>query len=316
MGHMSADAVLDPSFRQHPKVRALLAAGGPDAAWAWVALIGWVTEAESGGALGTDVAAIAQSAGWSGSPDRLIDLLTAAGLVDLEFDGWHLHDYEQWNPGGPTKCSITGDSESARSDAYYKQLSAARLRGRHTPSEWQALIAQQGGRCARCSSLASLLKHRKVPLRAGGDDSIANLEGLCVSCARGGGAAVGLPPELRSFWERFWERYPRKRNPGRAVEACQRLDPDPVLQQAILDDLEWRLQFDDGFTAQWAPYPATYLNDSRWEDGRDRAGPDPDHKQNGHSAAGLRARDHGAAPRAVESARRAADSGEPGIYSL
>lgn len=73
--------------------------------------------------------------------------------------------------------------------------------------------------------------------------------------------------EADSF-ARFWQAYPRKAGKGEARKAWGKLRPDEGLVEAILAAVErdrrtdqW--QRDDG---RFVPYPATWLNQCRWED--------------------------------------------------
>lgn len=66
----------------------------------------------------------------------------------------------------------------------------------------------------------------------------------------------------------FWKAYPKKKNKDRARTAWKKLKPDEALCQVIAAALErdknspdW--QREEG---RFIPYPATWLNDHRWED--------------------------------------------------
>ena len=74
---------------------------------------------------------------------------------------------------------------------------------------------------------------------------------------------------------RFWQAYPRKIGKGTARKAWEKLRPGDALTETILAAVER-----DKGTEQWrrergrfVPYPATWLNQSRWED-------DPDDLEN------------------------------------
>lgn len=73
---------------------------------------------------------------------------------------------------------------------------------------------------------------------------------------------------LRERFERFWTAYPRKAGKGAAEKAWNSLKPDEALLQSMLTAItvqksssQW--QRDNG---QYIPYPATWLNQRRWED--------------------------------------------------
>lgn len=69
---------------------------------------------------------------------------------------------------------------------------------------------------------------------------------------------------------RFWDAYPRRVAKKDARKAWAKLDPTPQLVEQILSALEWQIpayQW-NGAKADYAPYPASYLNAARWEDER------------------------------------------------
>ena len=67
--------------------------------------------------------------------------------------------------------------------------------------------------------------------------------------------------ELR-FTE-FYQEYPRKIDPKRAKAAWDKLKVDETLFTAIMDGLrKWKRAWDD---PKFVPYPATWLNNRRWE---------------------------------------------------
>jgi hypothetical protein len=67
----------------------------------------------------------------------------------------------------------------------------------------------------------------------------------------------------------FWKHYPKKRDWPKAYRAWCKLAPSEDDRAAILADIERRRESDEWRKAGGAyiPYPATYLNGRRWEDG-------------------------------------------------
>lgn len=97
-------------------------------------------------------------------------------------------------------------------------------------------------------------------------------------------AAYVMVAEDDSDWARFWELYPRRVAKKDARKAWAKLDPSPALVEQILAALAWQIpafQW-DGVKADYAPYPASYLNAARWEDERRQA---PRARQMGDAAA-------------------------------
>lgn len=66
----------------------------------------------------------------------------------------------------------------------------------------------------------------------------------------------------------FWTAYPRKQAKGAAIKAYARLRADDDLQAAMLAALRRQADSDDWKRdgGKWIPYPATWINDRRWED--------------------------------------------------
>ena len=70
------------------------------------------------------------------------------------------------------------------------------------------------------------------------------------------------------YFARFWETYPRKESKQTARKAFEKLNPDEALLQTMLEAVErfkeseqWKE--DNG---RFIPYPATWINQKRWED--------------------------------------------------
>lgn len=76
------------------------------------------------------------------------------------------------------------------------------------------------------------------------------------------------PVSEDELFERFWEAYPKKRSKPAARRAWLRLRPGPVLFRAMMEALERQKRSRDWAkdAGQFIPYPATWLNQRRWED--------------------------------------------------
>lgn len=73
---------------------------------------------------------------------------------------------------------------------------------------------------------------------------------------------------LPEGFEEFWKAYPRKVAKPQAIRAWRKLNPNQELRNSILNDVKARSSSqawtkDNG---TFIPYPATYLNNQRWED--------------------------------------------------
>ena len=69
-------------------------------------------------------------------------------------------------------------------------------------------------------------------------------------------------------FDAFWTAYPRKTGKGEARKAWAKIRPNAELIQQILDAVKWQSQSDQWKKekGQYIPYPATWLNQQRWED--------------------------------------------------
>ena len=69
-------------------------------------------------------------------------------------------------------------------------------------------------------------------------------------------------------FDEFWQAYPKKTGKGEARKAWAKIRPDAELLQQILAAVEWQSKCDQWQrdNGQYIPYPATWLNQQRWED--------------------------------------------------
>lgn len=72
----------------------------------------------------------------------------------------------------------------------------------------------------------------------------------------------------RERFDKFWEEYPLKYAKAKALAAFNKIDPDDQLLETMLEAVRKQKETDqwkkDG--GQFIPYPATWLNQHRWED--------------------------------------------------
>lgn len=84
-----------------------------------------------------------------------------------------------------------------------------------------------------------------------------------------------ISPEGTALFERFWQAYPKKKAKAKARQAWDKLKPDMEMCKAMAAALDQQKRSeswvrDDG---RYIPYPATWLNQRRWEDEPDKAAP-------------------------------------------
>ncbi len=79
---------------------------------------------------------------------------------------------------------------------------------------------------------------------------------------------------LADGFSEFYAAYPRKTARAAAEKAWKKLAPDNELRLVIMSALKWQAALPDWTKdgGQYAPYPATYLNNRRWEDERPGGG--------------------------------------------
>lgn len=70
------------------------------------------------------------------------------------------------------------------------------------------------------------------------------------------------------FFEEFWEAYPKKKAKPNAEKSWKKLNPDLPLKVKILKDIQKQKNTEDWKkqNGQFTPYPATYINQERWND--------------------------------------------------
>ena len=81
---------------------------------------------------------------------------------------------------------------------------------------------------------------------------------------------VILSEEQERGFSEFWRAYPRSEGLQPARKAWAKLDPDPELQQTILDAITV-LKTTDQWLDGKAPHGSTFLNNARWQDAEELA---------------------------------------------
>jgi len=74
--------------------------------------------------------------------------------------------------------------------------------------------------------------------------------------------------EIYALFEQFWRAYPKKKAKDSALKAFQKVKPDGELLSSMLKAIEKSKATNDWLKdgGQFIPYPATWLNNRRWED--------------------------------------------------
>lgn len=81
------------------------------------------------------------------------------------------------------------------------------------------------------------------------------------------------PQEADVLFDRFWNAYPKKKGKEAARRAWKKLSPDMALCRVMAEALDRQRQSRDWQREEgrYIPYPASWLNGRRWEDGPDGA---------------------------------------------
>lgn len=79
-----------------------------------------------------------------------------------------------------------------------RRARVAKLIGTHTDAEWDAIVAKQRSKCARCSKKAKLERDHVIPVTHGGSNYAFNIQGLCRRCniSKGNRIAAGTQATL------------------------------------------------------------------------------------------------------------------------
>ncbi|MGI5977380.1 MAG: helix-turn-helix domain-containing protein [Candidatus Limivicinus sp.] len=78
--------------------------------------------------------------------------------------------------------------------------------------------------------------------------------------------AASEPIYRSDLFDRFYNSYPRKVNRAAAVKAWDKIRPDDMLLQQMLEALQQQKKSSQWQNPQYIPYPASWLNERRWED--------------------------------------------------
>ena len=83
-----------------------------------------------------------------------------------------------------------------------------------------------------------------------------------------------LVPEDDPNFTSFWAVYPKRVSKKEARRVWAKINPSPLLAEEILTALAWQVPHFKwgGEKAEYAPYPASWLNGERWKDERPRTG--------------------------------------------
>jgi hypothetical protein len=167
---------------------------------------------------------------WVAELTRQVDGMAALWLASEQ--GWHVHDYLQWND---TKAKVLSDRKQAKDRM-------DRLRGRApcSPEQHTEQVTERTEN-ERCTTTTSTTTD--------------------------GGFTDPKPPSPLDGFDEFWRVYPRHEARKKAEKAWISIKRRPPLAEIVAAvrvhsrSIAWRK---DG--GQFIPHAATWLNGRRWED--------------------------------------------------
>ncbi len=204
----------------------------PDAIGLWTTAGSWCSQQLTDGFVPKHVLPVL------GGTARLAQKLVSVGLWEEVDDGWHFHD---WSDYQPTKAAVEADRSAARE----------RMRSRRVRR------SAEGVRANTERSSESVRLPRPVPSRP----SVPNGTPEETS-------SPATPPRTTTppGFDEFWDEYPRRVGKQAAIKAWMKAVKHTT-PAALLGGV-LRLAQDPNREDQFTPHPATWLNEGRWEDDR------------------------------------------------
>lgn len=176
--------------------------------------------------------------------------------------------------------------------------------GSFTMKEWVEVKEKQKNICLMCHKKEPeiiLTIDHIIPLSKGGENYISNIQGLCFNCNSSKKDTLFVikdnekitleenrieenrrdntntpavadkvdPPIYSKEFLSFWNSYPNKKGKGFALKAWKKIKGVNNLTKKIIASVEEHITKDPQWkkdNGQFIPHPATFLNQTRWED--------------------------------------------------
>lgn len=177
-------------------------------------------------------------------PGEVIEAMVRVKLLHMTEGGYTIHDFHDYNP-----------SAAAWRERYEKKA-AAGSRGGHAAAAKRAASAVAGATSVLPSKEPDATTARVANVKPESDTDTER------------DPKSKIKTQDPALFARFWRAYPRKTGKGEAEKAFGRLKPDEPLLQRMVSALTWQVN-QPGWTkdgGKFVPYPATWLNQKRWED--------------------------------------------------
>ena len=214
--------------------------------WLWA-----LDNAPSGSLDGISNRMIARAAQWTGDADEFVEALKTAEFVDETQDGGlELHDWQEYTGSLIEKREAEKQrSRKRRAAAKEQPADAAAL-----PPSWAQTTAGQ-------TEDKPQSDHQKTAGRV----EKSRVEKSRVEI---GGNPPISPDAVSERFALFWKAYPKKVGKGAAEKAWKKIKPSAELFDTIMAAIDaakaseqWQRE-----NGRYIPNPATWLNQSRWED--------------------------------------------------
>lgn len=249
-----------PTHRKLGKLKRLLKIKTPQAVghlamlWLWC-----IDNAPDGDLSGIDAEDIAEAAEWPKDAGIFLRAMTESKLIDEDM---RIHDWDDY-AGRLLEQRNEKRQKNRERQARYRARKAHEAHGDNDVSHADVT-------CDKCVSHADItpLPNPTVPNQTIPDHT--GQDGIPPLPPASGGRGEGSEPDAQERrFEEFWTLYPKKQGKGAALKVWKRLKPDKALFERIMASVrenvaknqQW--QRDGG---QYIPNPATWLNQTRWED--------------------------------------------------
>ena len=225
--------------------------------WLWA-----IQNAYSGDLSNVPDDAIADACRWKKDPRDLIEALIAAGFVDPDRK---LHSWENY-------AILLMDAEDNRREKTRERVQ--RYRSKRNDSKNAEENKPTNGDCNAGVTVTQTLQERygNALVRECNAATIPNqtipiiLESSCANASENATEKRVKTSEVNANFEQFWAAYPKKKSKATALKAFQKIRDVPL--ETMLAALEVQKRSRDWLKGggQYIPYPATWLNQRRFED--------------------------------------------------
>jgi hypothetical protein len=269
---MNTDIRLSVEFTAHHKTLKLRRRLGADGVLALVTLWLWAAKHRPDGTLsGMDPEDIEIAAQWEGQPGRLVADLTDIGFLEDSDGSTRIHNWEWRNPWAAKseeRSAATRLSRLARvRPDIVKKLKAKGVEG-VSEAEYQKFAHLRN--VVRNVQRTRTKRSTPTPTPDPTPDSIPDTERMGgvterMVAAEASTSRNGFPEGFASWWQ----AYPRKVAKDKALESWKKRKPTKEKAAEMLAAIQAQCQaghFRGHDGKDYIPYPATWLNQGRWQD--------------------------------------------------